>query len=284
MGCSVGKNEQRDLNLFEAAHQGNVKALQRLISAGTDLNVKSGKNGWTAATWAVVGDHESFLQALAEHGAELDLKDACGRTPIMFAAEKDTAVCLKVLLEWGADHNVADQRGQTALMLAVQNRSDACARLLAEHGNHLDTGNDKAPETELPLSVAPAGCNIDILTCSVCLSNISSGDVTRTLPCQHRFHLYCIEPWLRKQRFCPVCRGRVDAECSATESGIRRRSQHDRTSAGYANFYQRWSSEHLVGVASRRSASHPSTEWSSMHAIDAYSAGAMDGAIAAACC
>lgn len=49
----------------------------------------------------------------------------------------------------------------------------------------------------------------DELTCSVCLEQVSVGEVIRTLPCLHQFHANCIDPWLRQQGTCPVCKFRA---------------------------------------------------------------------------
>lgn len=49
----------------------------------------------------------------------------------------------------------------------------------------------------------------DELTCSVCLEQVSVGEVIRTLPCLHQFHADCIDPWLRQQGTCPVCKFRA---------------------------------------------------------------------------
>ncbi|CAL1387369.1 unnamed protein product [Linum trigynum] len=49
----------------------------------------------------------------------------------------------------------------------------------------------------------------DELTCSVCLEQVDVGEVLRTLPCLHQFHAICIDPWLRQQGTCPVCKYRA---------------------------------------------------------------------------
>lgn len=49
----------------------------------------------------------------------------------------------------------------------------------------------------------------DELTCSVCLEQVNVGDLLRSLPCLHQFHASCIDPWLRQQGTCPVCKFRA---------------------------------------------------------------------------
>lgn len=52
----------------------------------------------------------------------------------------------------------------------------------------------------------------DDLTCTICLEQVKRGDLLRTLPCLHQFHANCIDPWLRQQGTCPVCKLRVGSE------------------------------------------------------------------------
>ncbi|KAM1735625.1 hypothetical protein ACFX12_014076 [Malus domestica] len=43
--------------------------------------------------------------------------------------------------------------------------------------------------------------------CSICLADYKNSDMLRLLPdCRHLFHLKCIDPWLRLNPTCPVCR------------------------------------------------------------------------------
>ncbi|KAM7501872.1 hypothetical protein LguiB_000776 [Lonicera macranthoides] len=46
----------------------------------------------------------------------------------------------------------------------------------------------------------------DELTCSICLEQAKRGELIRSLPCLHQFHANCIDPWLRQQGTCPVCK------------------------------------------------------------------------------
>ncbi|XVF01362.1 hypothetical protein REPUB_Repub04eG0081600 [Reevesia pubescens] len=42
--------------------------------------------------------------------------------------------------------------------------------------------------------------------CSICLESFSDQDVLTRLPCGHRFHLACLDPWVRTCGDCPYCR------------------------------------------------------------------------------
>ncbi|MCO5553923.1 hypothetical protein L7F22_007449 [Adiantum nelumboides] len=44
-------------------------------------------------------------------------------------------------------------------------------------------------------------------TCAICLSEFATGDRIRALPpCQHGFHIGCVDTWLSLHSSCPSCR------------------------------------------------------------------------------
>lgn len=56
-------------------------------------------------------------------------------------------------------------------------------------------------------------------TCAICLEDYVPGEKLRLLPCQHEFHLDCIDQWLTTRRpFCPVCKR--DAQCQSDEEPV----------------------------------------------------------------
>jgi len=42
--------------------------------------------------------------------------------------------------------------------------------------------------------------------CMVCFEDFAGGDELRLLPCLHRYHRECIDPWLAQNRHCPICK------------------------------------------------------------------------------
>lgn len=50
-------------------------------------------------------------------------------------------------------------------------------------------------------------------TCSICLDDFESGQNVRVLPCEHRFHRKCVDPWLlRVSDACPLCKASVNTD------------------------------------------------------------------------
>ena len=45
--------------------------------------------------------------------------------------------------------------------------------------------------------------------CSICLEDVSAGALMRMLPCTHRFHRDCIDPWLKNRATCPICQRKI---------------------------------------------------------------------------
>jgi hypothetical protein len=45
--------------------------------------------------------------------------------------------------------------------------------------------------------------------CSVCLMDFEPGDSLRTMQCNHRFHMACVDQWLAQSAQCPVCKKKV---------------------------------------------------------------------------
>ncbi|XVE71568.1 hypothetical protein DITRI_Ditri10aG0161600 [Diplodiscus trichospermus] len=59
--------------------------------------------------------------------------------------------------------------------------------------------------------------------CYICLAEYEEGDKIRVLPCQHEFHMSCVDKWLKEiHGVCPLCRGDVHqgVESSVSNSEI----------------------------------------------------------------
>ncbi|KAH6664175.1 hypothetical protein B0J14DRAFT_706615 [Halenospora varia] len=62
-----------------------------------------------------------------------------------------------------------------------------------------------------------AGANEGELGCSICTEDFTTGADVRVLPCQHKYHPACIDPWLLNvSGTCPLCRHDLRPVTSAT--------------------------------------------------------------------
>ncbi|KAJ4799091.1 RING-H2 finger protein ATL5B [Rhynchospora pubera] len=74
-------------------------------------------------------------------------------------------------------------------------------------------------EDLVALPVAVVGPTCVASGCAICLSDFIDGERIRVLPaCGHRFHVSCIDTWLRSHCSCPTCRRHLLTEGSGTSS------------------------------------------------------------------
>ena len=90
------------------------------------------ESGLTALHWAAIGGQPDCISALISHGADPNVKDGYGYTPVVYATRHSDA--LRVLLKAGGDPNVADAYGVTPLMRAARNVRSEALQILIESG------------------------------------------------------------------------------------------------------------------------------------------------------
>lgn len=81
------------------------------------------------------------------------------------------------------------------------------SRILAHSADSFEppsTGLNAAQLNRLPSSTATAATTDK--SCTICMENYEVGGSIRTLPCFHFFHIECVDPWLKRNEECPVCR------------------------------------------------------------------------------
>ncbi|VUC36986.1 unnamed protein product [Clonostachys rosea] len=101
-----------------AAYFGLGTVMERLPQDAFDkVNEKSG--GLTSLQWAVRRGHRGAVQQLIAAGADVNLKAEEGRAALHFAAERDDTVLVQQLVAAGAGINSRDGLGRTILHLAA---------------------------------------------------------------------------------------------------------------------------------------------------------------------
>ena len=97
--------------LKTAARKGDLKAVKKMLEDGANPNIKNGSGG-TPLVWAAYYGHTEMVKVLLEYGADPNMEDATGNTPLSLAYYGDTEM-VKVLLEYGADPNMKNKYGYT---------------------------------------------------------------------------------------------------------------------------------------------------------------------------
>jgi len=100
----------------------------------TIINTRDYSTGETALHIVVKRRDAQWLAFLLAKGANPNLRDGEGNTPMLTAAQLRFADGIQVLADRKADVNAANGRGETPLILAVQNRDPASVRILLAAG------------------------------------------------------------------------------------------------------------------------------------------------------
>ncbi|XP_019428361.1 PREDICTED: uncharacterized protein LOC109336293 isoform X2 [Lupinus angustifolius] len=87
------------------------------------------------------------------------------------------------------------------------NEEDYEMLLALDEGNHRHTGAASNQINGLPQSTIQTDNFTEV--CAVCLDTPVKGETIRHLPCLHKFHKDCIDPWLRRKPSCPVCKSSI---------------------------------------------------------------------------
>ena len=108
LGCKPGNVTSRyeGTALIAAAHLGHVDVVKTLIRAGAPLDHVNNLN-WTALIESIVlgdgeHDHIETLRALVDAGANVNLPDGRGYTPLGLAKERGYEAMIEILLSAGA--------------------------------------------------------------------------------------------------------------------------------------------------------------------------------------
>ena len=120
-------------HLFLAARFGQLGIITRLlVSNSLNLNVAETETGRTALHYAAENDHSKVVKLLLAHGAESNVVDGDGRTPIFLATKATEPHCFLSLLRQGCDISAKDLEGYTIIHHAAKNGNIAALLALKE--------------------------------------------------------------------------------------------------------------------------------------------------------
>jgi ankyrin repeat protein len=123
-------------NFLKAVRERDVlKAKEFMDKPGsTIVNTRDQDKGETALIIAIRRRDTPWMGFLLQNGADPNLKDRAGDTPLMIAAMTAFSEGVRVMLAGRAQVDVANGRGETALVKAVHARDADSAQLLLAAG------------------------------------------------------------------------------------------------------------------------------------------------------
>ena len=135
--------EDRNALLSMAARYGQVEVIDALIKAGADLEAKD-KRGRTALMSAVQSRNADAVNALLAGGAKVDTRDEVQATALFRAAGPfGNVTVVGSLLNAGAQVNVSDKNGMTPLMWAVRFGDAPRVKALVDAGATIDARDNR---------------------------------------------------------------------------------------------------------------------------------------------
>lgn len=112
---SCERVETKEERLARAAREGDIAAVERLLADGADPNLKD-PNGVTPLLIAAERGDVANVEALIKRGAAVNATDVHGQTPLMASAWFFRPAVVVALLRHGADPCLKSRDGRTALV------------------------------------------------------------------------------------------------------------------------------------------------------------------------
>ena len=150
----------------------NSEATKMLVEAGGDVNQRSSQ-GWTALhvlafieSELLASNEAEIARILVSSGANPNLGDLNGMTPLMHAVREGNIGAFLALYSVGAEIGIKDQKGWTALHHCVATESAEgkndnnllLAQMLLNRGANINGSTD---DLSTPLMVAAAGGHVE---------------------------------------------------------------------------------------------------------------------------
>jgi serine/threonine protein kinase len=133
--------DSKDKKLLKASIIGDVKKVKKLLIEGANVNVQN-KFGRTPLHLVASYDYFEIAKVLIVNGANVNAQDKNGWTPLHEAAFWGCMNVVKLLIENGANVNAKNKFGNTPLHLASIRGNIEIVRLLLEHGADPDIINN----------------------------------------------------------------------------------------------------------------------------------------------
>ena len=157
---AVGKDNRTALIL--ACEQNNADAINVLLNAGADTGIAN--TDGNTCLHAAVNENSSrdILQALIDHGADVNAENMNNTTPLMMACWDGNVDPVDALLNAGADPNITDPNGDSCIHFAVHGEcSIEAIQAIVDHGADVNAANIS---NETALIISCENGNLDAIS------------------------------------------------------------------------------------------------------------------------
>ncbi len=149
-----GVSNAAGLKLIDAVRDQDWSLVGDLLKdRDTDVNAREA-DGATALAHAVYRDHVESVKALLDAGADPDLANDYGITPMNLAMENRSLSMVKLLLGAGADPNAANWSGETLLMTAARTGFADAMEVLLDAGADVNAQDPRRHQTALMWAIS----------------------------------------------------------------------------------------------------------------------------------
>jgi cytohesin len=125
---ALGSDGNRALDI--ACLKGDPASAGILLEHGANPNLRN-KTGSTPLHDAALSGNKEVIEMLLARGADVSAQDSESKsTPLHYAASFGRLEAVRTLVEHGADVSAKDSKGRTALQLAISNRQDEVSAFL----------------------------------------------------------------------------------------------------------------------------------------------------------
>ncbi len=132
--------------LMEAIFADNSELVSFLIRNGADINITDPDFGETILNIMAHDGQYEKVQLLLKYGADPNIRDNNGKTPLIHAAREGYPASVELLIEHGADPNIKDNNGDDAIRIAKYRDYREMVQYLMAHGA-VDSGEPAYEET-----------------------------------------------------------------------------------------------------------------------------------------
>lgn len=127
------------------------------------------------------------------------------------AAARGDVETVRFLLDHGASTTARTRDGLTPLEVAQPDVLDVLLSATPTFTNQEGTAMPQMTSDETLELISVRRFSLSAATgesqCHICLQDFADGEELRALPCNHAFHVDCVDTWLKqKSSSCPTCR------------------------------------------------------------------------------